>query len=81
MDLFDLRLNELPFHLDIVAFWAILLSVGLGTASSIKRISDALSRTEAKERARLAPAPTVAEPAAAPAPTNDNTAAPGRLAA
>lgn len=46
MNIWVFQLSELPFHLDIVAFWAIMLSLGLGTAYGIRALSDALSRTD-----------------------------------
>lgn len=46
MNIWVFQLSELPFHLDIVAFWVIMLSLGLGTAFGIRAVSDALSRTD-----------------------------------
>ena len=46
MNIWVFQLSELPFHLDIVAFWAIMLSLGLGTAYGIRALSDALSHTD-----------------------------------
>lgn len=46
MDLSELRLSEWPYHLDIVLFWAGSLAVGLGSALLIKKLADALARTD-----------------------------------
>jgi hypothetical protein len=46
MNIWVFQLSELPFHLDIVAFWVIMLSLGLGTAFGIRALSDAVSHTD-----------------------------------
>lgn len=51
MDLLELPLNQLPYHLDILAFWAVALLVGLGGAFAIKQLSDAIGRTDRISRA------------------------------
>jgi hypothetical protein len=94
MDLLELPLNQMPYHLDILAFWATALLIGLGGAFAIKRLSDAIGRTDTISTSGLPPAaetvvrsvdadsgsraPAVA---ATPAPQPGAASVPHRLAA
>lgn len=69
MDFSDFRLNELPYHLDVVVFVALVVSMGLGGAWAIARISDGLSRTDRLARAAARSQPAMAAPATAGAST------------
>jgi hypothetical protein len=93
MDLFEMPLNQMPYHLDILAFWAVALSIGLGGALAIKRLSEAVRRTDqisvslspsaAEEHAAGDRASTIPATAAklTPTPRNAAASAPERLAA
>lgn len=55
MDLTDIRLNELPYHLDIALFFLSSFGVAFAIAFSIKKLSDAMRRTDRIEATRAAP--------------------------
>lgn len=56
MDLTDIRLNELPHHFDIALFFLGSFGVAFAAAFGIKKLSDAMRRTDRIEATRTAPA-------------------------
>lgn len=44
LDQFSLR--DLPHPLDLILFWGMILSIGLGCALGFKKIAEAMARTD-----------------------------------
>ena len=58
-------LSDLPHPVDLMLFWGMILSIGLGSAFGLKKIAEAIERTDqfaARDADATASSPSLDEP-------------------
>lgn len=65
MTIDQFSLSDLPHPVDLFIFWGMILSIGLGCAFSLKKIAEAIERTDqfaARDADATASSPPLDEP-------------------
>lgn len=69
MTIDQFSLSDLPHPVDLFLFWSMILSIGLGVAFGLKKIAEAIERTDqfsARDADVTASSPSLDEPPSLP---------------